>query len=112
MASTAFRPLEAKEPQALAAELTERARLVEQAFRATAFVLVTSALSLVTFYRIPLAMIEDPLALQLMTGFGQGMTLFWGAAFTLTLVAIFGPGTNIPEAAKDILKLIREARRR
>jgi methylmalonyl-CoA mutase len=24
--------------------------------------------------------------------------------------AIFGPGTNIPEAAEDILKLIREAR--
>ncbi len=24
--------------------------------------------------------------------------------------AIFGPGTNIPEAAKDILRLIREAR--
>ena len=24
--------------------------------------------------------------------------------------AIFGPGTNIPEAAQDILRLIREAR--
>ena len=24
--------------------------------------------------------------------------------------AIFGPGTNIPEAARDILRLIREAR--
>jgi methylmalonyl-CoA mutase len=24
--------------------------------------------------------------------------------------AIFGPGTNIPEAAADILRLIREAR--
>ena len=24
--------------------------------------------------------------------------------------AIFGPGTNIPEAAQDILRLVREAR--
>lgn len=30
-----------------------------------------------------------------MTGFAQGMTLFWGIVFTLTLAAIFGPGTLI-----------------
>lgn len=67
------------------------AQRVERAFQATAFVLVTSTLLMVIFYRLPLPLIADPAFLALVTGFGHAMGMFWGVVFTLTLMAIFGP---------------------
>lgn len=95
LASTAFRPLAVTEPAAIEAELSDRARRVELAFQATSFVLITSMVALVAFYKLPLAVVQDPIWRDLMTGFGQGITLVWGVTFTLTLAAIFGPGGAI-----------------
>lgn len=92
--STCFAPLDATEPEEVEADLARRGALIEQAFKAVAFVLVTSILALVIFYRLPLAFIdEDKAAAALWTGYAQGVTLYWGVLFTLTLVCIFGPGT-------------------
>ena len=66
-------------------------RLVDLTFQATAFVMVTSTISLMLFYRLPLSVVADETARELLSGFAQGMALFWGIVFTLTLVAIFGP---------------------
>jgi hypothetical protein len=92
VASTAFRPMP-KDVEDPAAELAARAALLQTAFQATAFVLVTSVLTQVAFYRLPLPLIEDETALALMTGFAQSMSLYWGVVFTMTIVAMFGPGT-------------------
>ena len=71
--------------------LEARMRLVDLTFQATAFVMVTSTISLMLFYRLPLSVVADETARELLSGFAQGMALFWGIVFTLTLVAIFGP---------------------
>lgn len=67
------------------------ADIVEQAFRATAFVLVASTVAMMLFYNLPLAVVEEQRARDLISGFAQGMTMFWGMTFTLTLLAVFGP---------------------
>lgn len=67
------------------------AERVERAFHATVFVLATSTLLMVLFYRLPLPLIADKDLLALVTAFGHGMGMFWGVMFTLTLMAIFGP---------------------
>jgi len=94
VANTAFRPV-TKNTEDLDAELAARSSMVETAFQATAFVLVTSVLTQVLFYRLPLPLILDETALGLMRGFAQSMTLFWGVVFTMTIIAMFGPGTLI-----------------
>jgi hypothetical protein len=65
---------------------------IDRAFQATAFVLVTSTLSLMLFYQLPLSIVAEPGARDLVSGYAQAMTMFWGALFTLTLLAVFGPG--------------------
>ncbi|WP_424930513.1 hypothetical protein [Amaricoccus tamworthensis] len=72
-------------------EIHNRMHLIETAFQATVFVLVTSTLSLMLFYQLPLSVVEDDTSRTLISGFAQGMTMFWGMVFTLTLIAIFGP---------------------
>jgi len=90
---TAYRAVAESDVQA---ELDARAAIVDQAFRCTALVLVTSALTMKLFYDLPLSLIpEDTTPLTLMQGYAQGMALFWGTVFTLTLIAIFGPGYAI-----------------
>ncbi len=93
--ASAFGRLPPGTAEEIAADLKTRSALVEQSFRMTAFILVISTLALVLFYRLPLALIEDDLATELMTGYAQAITFFWGVLFTLTLAAIFGPGTLI-----------------
>lgn len=66
--------------------------LADQAFNATAFVLVASTIAMMLFYHLPLSVVENEDARKLITGFAQGMTLFWGITFTLTLMAVFAPG--------------------
>lgn len=69
----------------------EHAGLIDLSFQATAFVLVTSTISLMLFYRLPLTVVEDETARVLVSEYAQGMALFWGIVFTLTLLTIFGP---------------------
>ncbi len=75
--------------------LAERIAGVTRAFHATAFVLVTSVLALVLFYKLPLLIIADESAAGLVTDYAQGITMYWGALFTVTLLAIFGPANVI-----------------
>lgn len=72
-------------------DISERAERVRRAFQATTFVLVTSVMALVLFYKLPLSIVEDSTSTGLITNYAQGITMFWGTLFTVTLVAIFGP---------------------
>lgn len=72
-------------------DLGRWADLLEQAFRATAFVLVASTIAMMLFYYLPQAVVDDKDTRDLLAGFAQGMTLFWGIVFSLTLLAVFGP---------------------
>ncbi len=91
VASTAYRPL-TTQTKDIDAELDRRAQLVALAFKSTSLVMVTSVLAQVQFYRLPLPLIKTELDLNLMTGYAQSMTLFWGVVFSLTIIAVFGPG--------------------
>lgn len=72
-------------------ELEGRAHMIEQASHGTAFVLVTSVITMILFYQLPLNLIEDSGALTRMSHYSNSLSLFWGVIFTLTLVAIFAP---------------------
>ena len=72
-------------------DLETWAKVLEQAFRATAFVLVASTIAMMLFYYLPLSLVEDKATQALVTGFAQGLALFWGIVFSLTLLAVFGP---------------------
>lgn len=87
LASTAF----AAPRGAPDADVVDGTARIERAFQATTFVLVTSTMLMVLFYRLPLPLIQDENFLALVTTFGNGMGMFWGVMFTLTLMAIFGP---------------------
>lgn len=71
--------------------LANWAALLDQAFRATAFVLVASTIAMMLFYQLPLSVTQAPAARTLISDYAQAMTLFWGVAFSLTLLAVFGP---------------------
>lgn len=87
LASTAF----AAPRGASDADVLDGTARIERAFQAATFVLVTSTLLMVLFYRLPLPLIQDENFLALVTTFGNGMGMFWGVMFTLTLMAVFGP---------------------
>lgn len=87
-------------------DLLAGAAQVDRMFQATAFVLATSVATLVAFYRLPLALISDETVRDLVAGFGQGMAMFWGVGFTLTLLAIFAPSTLLVQRR---LALYRDA---
>ncbi len=69
----------------------ERTTMIERSFQVTAFLLVTSTLSMMLFYQLPAALLTDDHAKAMASSYGHGMTLFWGAVFTLTLLATYGP---------------------
>ena len=93
--SSIYLPAEEADRTDMEARLKQRSALMELAFQATACVMVTSILSQVMFYRLPLSILQDKGAVALMTGYAQSMALFWGVVFTLTLIAIFGPAAFI-----------------
>ena len=86
-AMASFAPGEDADWQALFAE---RVRLLQRAFYALSVVLVTSTLTLMVFFQLPadLASGAEAAALQ---RYARGLTLFWGATMTLTLLAVFVP---------------------
>ncbi len=81
--------------------IRDRMSTIERAFRLTVIVLVTTTLSMMLFYQLPMA-VELPAdgSQALLKAYGQGMTMFWGAVCTLTLIAIFGPAIQMLEGAK------------
>lgn len=91
--STAILPVECGSDGNVEAIIQERGMRIQHAFRSTAFVLVTSTLTMTLFFQLPLSIIEDSDSAAVMRGYAQGMTVFWGTIFTLTLVAIFAPAS-------------------
>ncbi|MGQ7846386.1 hypothetical protein ACUNV4_18040 [Granulosicoccus sp. 3-233] len=89
--SVATRPIVASDD--IQQELERRAHQLEQASRGTAFVLVTSVITMMLFYQLPVSLIQEPHALALMSHYSNSLSLFWGVIFTLTLVAIFAPAS-------------------
>lgn len=79
----------------IAADVKKRISDVTLAFHATALVLVTSMLAMVLFYQLPLAVISEPDSQVLASSYADGITVYWGALFTVTLAAIFGPANYI-----------------
>ena len=82
--------------------------LVDLTFQTTAFVLVTSTITLMLFYHLPLTVVADGTARELIRGFAQGMALFWGIVFTLTLLFIFGPSNLMLRKALEHEPVIQE----
>lgn len=87
LACTAALPLPQGDPEAA----QRRVVRVERAFQITTVVLVTSTISMMLFYRLPIAVLPEAGPQALVLGYGQGLAMFWGAVFTLTLLATFGP---------------------
>jgi hypothetical protein len=80
----------------------ERLRRLQNAFRGSSLVLVTSAVSLMLFLKLPAPLMDAPED-EAVTRFALGLTVYWGAVMTLTLLALFLP---------PYLALRREAMRR
>ena len=68
-----------------------RKEMIERVLQLTALVLVTSTVSLMLFYQLPEAVLTKAADIALVHSYGQALTLFWGACFTLTLCFGFGP---------------------
>jgi len=79
-----------EEPQDWKRELAERVHSLQRAFYALSIVLVTSTLALMLFLQLPAQIAESAFRAELFR-FAHGLTLFWGATMTLTLIAIFAP---------------------
>lgn len=80
----------------------ERFRRLQNVFRASSLVLVTSAVSLMLFLKLPAPLMSAP-GDEAVARFALGLTVYWGVVMTLTLLALFLP---------PYLALRREAVRR
>jgi hypothetical protein len=72
------------------ARFTERVRSLQRAFYALSIVLVTSTLALMLFFQLPADLTSGAEQLGLQR-YARGLTVFWGAAMTMTLMAVFVP---------------------
>lgn len=72
------------------AHFAERVRALQRAFYALSIVLVTSTLALMLFFQLPADLASGPVRLALQS-YARGLTVFWGATMTLTLLAVFVP---------------------
>lgn len=70
--------------------LKRTASILKDAFQANVVVLVTSAVTLSLFFKLPLSILHAD-ATAAFSGYGSALTLFYGMIFTLTLFAIFVP---------------------
>ena len=75
-------------------------------FYVVSLVLVTSTISIMLFLQLPLALAADEETKLAVTGHAQGMTVFWGTVFTLTLVMMFAPSAFL------LLKTARQYEKR
>jgi hypothetical protein len=91
VASTARAPIEAATESEWRAEFSRRSQVIHRAFYAASAVLVTSMVTIKLFLELPVALTADETTRQVVSYSAQGMTIFWGMIFTLTLVAVFAP---------------------
>jgi len=97
-------------------DLAHWAETLDQAFKATAFVLVANTVAMMVFYHLPGSVVSDKPTQDLIKGFAQGMTLFWGIVFSLTLFAVFAPAQVLlgraigrdRDADSELIKRIEE----
>lgn len=71
-------------------EFAARVHWLQQAFYALSIVLVTSTVSLMLFFQLPVEIAVDEYQGGLLR-YARGLTMFWGATMTLTLLAAFTP---------------------
>ena len=67
---------------------TERVKQLQSSFQISSSVLVTSSVALMLFVQLPAGLMEKP-ASEAMSRFALGLTVYWGAVMTLTLLAGF-----------------------
>ena len=68
----------------------ERVAMLQRAFYALSLVLVASTLALMLFFQLPAEIALDEGRVALLR-YARGLTVFWGAVMTLTLLAVFTP---------------------
>jgi hypothetical protein len=66
----------------------ERVAMLQGAFYALSIVLVTSTVALMLFFQLPAEIASDEGRVALLR-YARGLTVFWGAVMTLTLLAVF-----------------------
>lgn len=86
-AATTFQLIEDGEWRATFAE---RVAMLQRAFYALSIVLVTSTVALMLFFQLPAEIALDEGRVALLR-YARGLTVFWGAVMTLTLLAVFTP---------------------
>ena len=73
----------------------DRIQALQQGFFILSAVLVTSTLTASLFYHLPAEMFafpaEAPQQKEALLDYARGLSLFWGAVYTLTLLAVFVP---------------------
>ncbi len=106
VASLAAEPLPASPESAWRSAFAGRARTLQRVFYVVSLVLVTSTISIMLFLQLPLVLAADEATKLAVTGHAQGMTVFWGTVFTLTLVMMFAPSAFL------LLKTARQYEKR
>ena len=106
VASLAAEPLPETPESAWRSAFASRARTLQRVFYVVSLVLVTSTISIMLFLQLPLALAADYPTKLAVTGHAQGMTVFWGTVFTLTLVMMFAPSAFL------LLKTARQYEKR
>ncbi len=86
-AAATFQPIEDGDWRAIFAE---RVAILQRAFYALSMVLVTTTLAQMLFFQLPAEIASDEGRVALLR-YARGLTVFWGAVMTLTLLAVFTP---------------------
>ena len=78
------------EPEDWKREFAERVKCLQESFYALSVVLVTSTVAIMLFFQLPAEIAVDGDRDGLLR-YARGLTVFWGATMTLTLLASFAP---------------------
>lgn len=74
-----------------AIELAERWHRLQLGLAATSLVLITSTAAAMRFFHLPVEAVANPAAKAALTEYATAVAGFWGAVFTVTMVATFVP---------------------
>ncbi len=87
-----------KQPEVSEAEwpqlVRDRLHTLQQSFLILSAVLVTSTLSASLFFHLPTEMFNfegNSASKEALISYARGLSVFWGAIYTLTLIAVFAP---------------------
>lgn len=70
--------------------------ILQRMFYIVSAILVTSTVAIMLFLQLPVALTgTDSVIRSAVVSHAQGMTVFWGTVFTLTLLAIFAPAAAL-----------------